>query len=511
MKSTTVAIIILSALAFTSCHKNSQTKAETQPITPSSDEHRVVDNIAPETKHTEDTESLSDSDIYKNNLMAMECMKKCEDCESHCQMSYSQCIAICKDGDEDCTAKCEQNVDTCNAQCIPDKENANDSNNDNCVDHCPEWIETSPCADVVADELQEPPEFHDESPRPFRFTVRTCKAGEYIIPLVQPDEYDIKLSDNADSQYQVNYDLDCDGDGVYEKTHQAGDVVCDLSEGVHHIAIRGTIPGIKFNTGEYCRNAQDLLTNLNVRVVSIDQWGDNAWRNLWKMFDCKPADILVGTTYGAIKDPPSQWNGFRRYYNAKDTPDLTYIRKLSCVGGGYTDYRGSFADWDVSNITDMSRMFESLTVYDVCISCPTLTGDFDQDISRWNTSNVVDMSGMFIGSSIFNQPIGKWDTSKVTDMSKMFMNASSFNQPIEKWNTSKVTDMSRMFMYAFDFDQPVEKLNISSVKDMSDMFDEANSFSHYPSSWVVPKGHISGMFEGTKVYELSEKKPLKTR
>jgi surface protein len=34
---------------------------------------------------------------------------------------------------------------------------------------------------------------------------------------------------------------------------------------------------------------------------------------------------------------------------------------------------------------------------------------------------------------------GSWDVSKVTDMSRMFYNAHAFNQDINSWNVSKVS------------------------------------------------------------------------
>lgn len=34
--------------------------------------------------------------------------------------------------------------------------------------------------------------------------------------------------------------------------------------------------------------------------------------------------------------------------------------------------------------------------------------------------------------------ISDWDTSEVTDMSRMFQYVQSFNQPLEKWDVSKV-------------------------------------------------------------------------
>ena len=47
---------------------------------------------------------------------------------------------------------------------------------------------------------------------------------------------------------------------------------------------------------------------------------------------------------------------------------------------------------------------------------------------------------MFAGASVFNQPLNNWNVSNVIDMSYMFDFASAFNQPLDKWNVSKVTD-----------------------------------------------------------------------
>ena len=46
---------------------------------------------------------------------------------------------------------------------------------------------------------------------------------------------------------------------------------------------------------------------------------------------------------------------------------------------------GHISDWDVSQVTNMVRLFAS---------SPT----FNNDISRWNVSNVTHMSNMFTGS-----------------------------------------------------------------------------------------------------------------
>ena len=50
-------------------------------------------------------------------------------------------------------------------------------------------------------------------------------------------------------------------------------------------------------------------------------------------------------------------------------------------------------------------------------------------------------------------PIGQWDTSQVTDMSHLFENELDFNEDISGWNVDAVTSMHDMFLHAESFDQ----------------------------------------------------------
>jgi hypothetical protein len=65
---------------------------------------------------------------------------------------------------------------------------------------------------------------------------------------------------------------------------------------------------------------------------------------------------------------------------------------------------GKIERWDVSRVTNISRLFES-------------TKDCNPNISAWNTSAVIDMSYAFFNASKFNQAIGTWNTGGVTNMS----------------------------------------------------------------------------------------------
>jgi surface protein len=99
---------------------------------------------------------------------------------------------------------------------------------------------------------------------------------------------------------------------------------------------------------------------------------------------------------------------------------------------GFYYFNYPLESWDVSNVTNMSAMFN-------------LAKDFDQNISYWNVSKVTNMSSMFWNATTFNQPIGSWDVSNVTNMTGMFKLAKRFDQNISSWNVSKVSNMSAMF------------------------------------------------------------------
>lgn len=83
-----------------------------------------------------------------------------------------------------------------------------------------------------------------------------------------------------------------------------------------------------------------------------------------------------------------------------------------------------------------------------------------------NLSNVTDMSRMFRNTS-FNDPINTWDVSNVTNMSLLFNNNASFNQPLNNWVVTGVTNMYGMFDFASAFDQNIGNWDVSNVSDFS--------------------------------------------
>ena len=80
---------------------------------------------------------------------------------------------------------------------------------------------------------------------------------------------------------------------------------------------------------------------------------------------------------------------------AVNTWDSSGISHTSVYGGHIS------SDWDVSQVTNMSNLFEDKT-------------SFNEDISGWDVSNVTKMFSMFKGATSFNKPLNNWNVSNVT-------------------------------------------------------------------------------------------------
>ena len=126
---------------------------------------------------------------------------------------------------------------------------------------------------------------------------------------------------------------------------------------------------------------------------------------------------------------------------------------------------------DVSNITDMSYLFEGGALRVGNDSHPILS-EFDGDISEWNVSNVTNMSGMFYASP-FTGDISSWDVSNVSAMSYMF-EKSKFNGDISNWDVSNVKRFTHIFMNSsFSGDISNWKINPDAKDHMQRMFSKS--------------------------------------
>jgi surface protein len=174
-----------------------------------------------------------------------------------------------------------------------------------------------------------------------------------------------------------------------------------------------------------------------------------------------------------------------------NTWDVTLITDMSKLFTEFNNFNEDISGWDVSNVTNMHGMFFKAS-------------SFNQPLNSWNVSNVTNIKGMFFGASSFNQPLDSWNVSNLTSLSLMFHGASSFNQPLNAWNVSNVTDMKFMFAGASSFNQPLNSWDVSNVTMMNHMFFEAQSFNQPLNSWNVSNVTImNNMFKGASSFNQS--------
>jgi len=121
-------------------------------------------------------------------------------------------------------------------------------------------------------------------------------------------------------------------------------------------------------------------------------------------------------------------------------------------------------------------------------------------ISDWNTTQVDDMSKLFFDQYKFNDNISKWDVSNVKNMSEMFevnnWNQSIFNQDISGWDVSKVETMEYMFCNAENFNCDLSRWDVKNVVSMRFMFNGAKKFDGNISTWVLKNIDRTSLIKG---------------
>jgi len=211
----------------------------------------------------------------------------------------------------------------------------------------------------------------------FRFGGGAAPSDPDFTMLVKTDNAGTSASDQfyiRTAAGVYNYDVDW-GDGNTD-TGVTGDITHTYaSAGTYTVKISGAFPRIFFNNGG------DRL-----KLLEIQNWGNIAWNSFNAAFrGCSNMDVT-----------------------ATDVPDL-------------------------SSVTDMFRMFNVAT---------SLVGN--SSFENWDVSNVINMSSMFQSASSFNQNLGIWEISSVTNMLAMFINSgmstANYTDTIVGWANYTTTN-----------------------------------------------------------------------
>lgn len=315
-------------------------------------------------------------------------------------------------------------------------------------------------------------------PQPFRFTVdleqfyrqTVCDDDDNCRTFLElGKKLEIPIHIPVIQGAKVMYDLDCDGDGRFEHIGLTSSTVCtyEKKDGKVQISIQGDLPGLRL-CGDDAYGGETGFAN-NYAPVSIDQWGDIAWKT-FKSFAHHCRHLTI---------------------EAKDAPNLKDVRDMSAMFANASALNQPLEHWDVSHVENMAEMFSEAE-------------KFNQPLAKWNVSSVKNMKGMFAAAFEFNQPLETWEMSGVEDTSFMFHAATSFNQPLASWKVSNVKNMSGMFTDAVGFNQPLNTWDVSNVTDMSGMFRGASAFNQPLNAWDVSNVTLmDGMFNRAVAFNQS--------
>lgn len=173
-----------------------------------------------------------------------------------------------------------------------------------------------------------------------------------------------------------------------------------------------------------------------------------------------------------------------------------------------TNYSG-LENWDVSNVTDMSALFQNAVNFNQNLSSwktsqistleNTFSGcvNYNQPMGTWKTSTCRNMKGTFRGCAVFNQDLSTWDVLRVSTFAEMFMNASVFNGNLSKWKTTSGNDFTSMFENATAFNIDISGWTVSGAQYLKRMFANAVNFNANLANWDVSETlDFSGMFSG---------------
>ena len=144
-----------------------------------------------------------------------------------------------------------------------------------------------------------------------------------------------------------------------------------------------------------------------------------------------------------------------------------------------------------STVTNAASLFQGATLFN------------DSNVSNWNVSNVTNMSSMFNNAPAFNQTLSGWNVNSATNMSSMFANATVFNQDLSSWNVSNVTNMSSMFSGARAFNFSISSWNTSEVTNFSRMLFNASAYTHKPPLKLAKATDASNMLDYSGISDIT--------
>ncbi|MCG8578326.1 MAG: DUF285 domain-containing protein, partial [Bacteroidales bacterium] len=189
---------------------------------------------------------------------------------------------------------------------------------------------------------------------------RLCPDTDHFVITIQTDNDGTSGSTSFTiptySTLTYDYDVDWNNDGIFDDTYVTGDISHDFREvGEYTIRIQGTFPYIYFdNEGD------------KDKLISINQWGTIQWQSMELSFTgCSNLNIA-----------------------ATDAPDLSEVTSLEECFLYCSSLNASFNNWDVSNVSYMTDMFNHTAMS---------TQNYDNLLISWSAQDL--KSNVNLGAS----------------------------------------------------------------------------------------------------------------
>lgn len=134
--------------------------------------------------------------------------------------------------------------------------------------------------------------------------------------------------------------------------------------------------------------------------------------------------------------------------------------------------------WNIKNVTNLAGLFFQSYITENSI----------KGVEGWDTSNVTSLNWTFartnfgtdLSSEDYNKKVdlnlSNWNTAKVTDMFGLFESGQFKSLNLSNWNTAKVKDFKRMFEDCHCQELDVSEFNISSATNMDEMFSYSSEY-----------------------------------
>ena len=404
--------------------------------------------------------------------------------------------------------------------------------------------------------------------KPFKYTIITSDIiyddehprWEPLYPLKDENEdpqFIVPVSvHKVDKEDVIDYDLDCDGDGVFEFTGLNKSQVCvyERDSGKHQIAVRGSIPSMTLCTLQYhalYERARKEAYRLSEKDLKQSKPSANAntHKNIYKIWGNSRLNLLIKTV-GILAVMPNALTTtaemitdlYRDHLLKKKVLKNTFEQLISGkrIDSLKRDGVAIAVIGTMSIVEDLSwRMVDSALEYTYHYLAKIMdnqnnkiqpeSGDDEQADNEDNVLQADDDDNVLSGklNPFYVVSIDDWgdiqwksmntfaedcvlladipveapDLSHVRDISYMFKDAHRFNFPVEHWDVSNVTNMAHLFDSAYDFNQSLLGWDVSNVKNMAGMFKRAFAFNQNIESWDVSNvTNMSSMFMGDAGY-----------